>query len=263
MTCRHRRNRLAAPDPPAACLLFLERRAMVTVVMPARNEADVIESSVREWHHEVIAKIPGSRMIVVDDASTDTTGSILARLADELPELLVIRPPRRRGHGPSVCAGLRRADTEYVFHTDSDRQHVPSEFWMLWAERETADFVMGVRRKRADGRLRSGISAAMRIANAVVWQKWIRDANCPFKLMRRAALVEVLARIPDGFFIPMVAVSLLARKMGFGVKEIPVTHMPRQTGTPSLRGPATWLWLAPRCVWEMVRLRCSRMRPEK
>lgn len=235
---------------------------MVTIIMPARNEAEVIEASVREWHHEVITKIPGSRMIVVDDASTDATGSILSRLADEFPELLVMRSAVRRGHGPSVCAGLRRAGTEYVFHTDSDRQHVPSEFWMLWAEREEFDFVMGVRRKRADGLLRSGISAAMRLANAVVWQAWMQDANCPFKLMRRTALLQVLDKIPERSFIPMVAVSLLVRKMGLSVKEITVTHMPRRTGTPSLRGPAKWLWIAPRCVWEMVRLRCSARRPE-
>jgi hypothetical protein len=36
----------------------------------------------------------------------------------------------------------------------------------------------------------------MRFLNFLVWGVWIADANCPFKLMRRHALKNVLMRVP-------------------------------------------------------------------
>ncbi len=228
---------------------------MVTVVMPAHNEADIIEGSVREWYDGVIAKIPGAELLVVDDASTDETGTILSGLAESLRRLRVITSAVQRGHGPSVYAGLRQANTEYVFHTDSDRQHLPGEFWMLWNERSDCDFVVGVRTKRADGAVRSAIAMGMRLANLLIWGLWIRDANCPFKLMRVAPLRTILDRIPQDSFIPMIAVSILARKMKFRVREVPVTHLPRSGGSQSLKGAGKWLRIAPRCLSELLRLR--------
>src|ERR1035437_10673103 len=79
---------------------------MVTVLMPAYNEAEIIERSVREWYGEVTAKVPGSEIIVVDDCSTDDTEKILERLAVELRGLRPIRTPRNGGHGKALRFGF-------------------------------------------------------------------------------------------------------------------------------------------------------------
>lgn len=237
----------------------------VTIVMPAYNESEIIEDSVRRWHAEVIAKLPGARLVVVDDASSDDTGPILDRLIGELPGLGVIHSQKNQGHGPSVRIGLDSAETDYVFQTDSDLQHVPSEFWNLWNEREAWDFVVGVRSSRSDGLFRIVITRCMRLANFLVWGRWIRDANCPFKLMKREPMRRALAPIPSDSFIPMVLLSILIRKMDFRVKEMEVTHLPRPGGTPSLQGLTRWAGIAAHCMGEIVRLRFgwkSARRPE-
>lgn len=228
---------------------------MISIVMPAYNEADVIEASVREWYDEVIRRIEGSELIVVNDCSTDATGEILARLAKELPGLRPVQPARNGGHGKALLFGFKQVTQPWVFQTDSDRQHLPSEFWDFWRVREQYDFVFGVRRSRADGPVRVVISSTMRVVNFALWGSWIRDANCPFKLMRAQALQSVLARVPGDTFIPMVMVSILARKMKFGVTEIVVTHEPRRGGTQSLRGLAKWVRVGTRCARELAALR--------
>jgi glycosyltransferase involved in cell wall biosynthesis len=230
---------------------------MLTVVMPAYNEQDIIETSVREWHDEVVARIPGARLLVVDDCSRDRTGEILARLARELPALQAVRTPANCGHGPAVRFGLDLALTEWVFQTDSDRQHLPAEFWQLWNLRENADFVLGRRRSRADGSFRRFVTATLRLAVFLVFQTWIQDANCPFKLMRRGPLTTVLARIPKQVFIPMVMVSILARKFGFRVLEVEITHLPRKGGSQSLKGLLRWLRVGTLCFFQVLRLRLS------
>jgi dolichol-phosphate mannosyltransferase len=230
---------------------------MVSVVMPAYNEEDIIEPSVREWYDEVIAKQGDSELIVVDDCSKDGTGKVLDHLAAELPALRVLRPPKNGGHGKAVQLGLKSATREWVFQTDSDRQHVPAEFWELWEQRQDVDFVFGIREQRRDGGFRVFITRSMRLLNFAIWGIWIPDANCPFKLMRRDPMAQVLAKIPADSFIPMVCLSILARRMKFRVREQIVTHLPRRGGQQSLKGMMRWLKVSWNCAGELLRLRLS------
>ena len=153
--------------------------------------------------------------------------------------------------------GLLSAQGDFVFQTDSDRQHDPEDFWRLWARREEADFVMGVREQRADGRVRVVVTSVMRLLNFAVWQVWIKDANCPFKLMRREAMHRVLSRIPEDSFIPMVMLSILARRERFRVVEEYVRHRPRTAGEQSLKGVVKWVKVGARCASQLIRLRAT------
>lgn len=229
----------------------------LSIVMPAYNEGEHIETCVQEWYDGVVSRVPNAEIIVVDDCSRDDTGARLAALSGRLPGLRVLRTAANGGHGPALRFGLDRARGEFVFHTDSDRQHTPDDFWSLWERRATADFVFGVRDHRADGALRSGISATMRVLNLILWGCWIADANCPYKLMRRSALEQVLSVIPTATFIPMVMVSVIARRAGFRVSEAHVRHFPRLAGQQSLRGLLKWARVGRRCVAELVALRAA------
>jgi dolichol-phosphate mannosyltransferase len=230
---------------------------VVTLVMPAYNEADVIEASVREWHEEVVDRLPGSEILVVDDCSADLTPLILQRLSRELAGVRFVRAERNGGHGNALRLGFQHAAQEYVFQTDSDRQHLPSDFWNLWNKRAFYDFVFGVRTSRADGRFRVFITRTMRLVNFILWGVWISDANCPFKLMRRDALLAVLEKVPRGSFIPMVMVSILSRRMGFNTAEVPVAHLARKAGSQSLKGVLRWLHVCALCFRQLLNLRLS------
>ena len=228
---------------------------MLSIVMPAYNEEEIIERTVREWYEEVISRIPGSELIVVNDCSKDKTGEVLARLAKDTPGLRPLTPERNGGHGRALRHGFDRASQEWVFQTDSDRQHIPSDFWKLWEQRETTDFVLGVRSSRADGPVRVFITTVMRLTNFVVWGLWIRDANCPFKLMRRQAMEKVLMCIPRDSFIPMVMLSIICRKMNYRVREVVVEHLPRRGGEQSLSGLWKWIKVGSRCLRQLLALR--------
>ncbi len=125
----------------------------------------------------------------------------------------------------------------------------------LWEQRETTDFVLGVRSSRADGPVRVFITTVMRLTNFVVWGLWIRDANCPFKLMRRQAMEKVLMCIPRDSFIPMVMLSIICRKMNYRVREVVVEHLPRRGGEQSLSGLWKWIKVGSRCLRQLVALR--------
>lgn len=232
---------------------------MVAVLMPAYNEEEIIEKTVQDWHDEVTSHIPGAELIVVNDCSKDRTGAVLANLSTRIPELRVLTPPANGGHGKALRYGFDHlildAKQDWVFQTDSDQQHLPSDFWRLWDQRDAFDFVLGVRSKRADGPVRMFITSVMRLTNFLAWGLWIRDANCPFKLMRLSALENVLRRVPRNAFIPMVMVSIICRKMGYRVTEVVVEHLPRTGGEQSLSGLWKWIKVGSRCLHELLGLR--------
>src|SRR5690606_29017836 len=67
-----------------------------------------------------------SRVIVVNDGSTDTTREVLARYAD----LRVIHLPRNRGKGNALRIGFNEAirqGYDYAITIDSDGQHFPDD----------------------------------------------------------------------------------------------------------------------------------------
>lgn len=95
-----------APNEPAPT-------ATTFAVIPARNEAAVIESAVRSVLDQ---DLPNLRVIVVNDRSTDATGQILDRLAIENPRLTVYHvtesqiPAGWLGKNYAIALGVRRAD---------------------------------------------------------------------------------------------------------------------------------------------------------
>jgi glycosyltransferase involved in cell wall biosynthesis len=233
---------------------------MLSVVMPAYNEAPLIEASVREWYDAVIAKLPDAELLVVDDCSTDGTGPVLEAMRGELPRLRVLRLGTNVGHGPAVRHGLEAATAAFVLQTDSDRQHAPEDFWRLWARRDEADFIFGVRAQRADGAVRAMVAKGLRVVNLLVWRHWIADANCPFKLMAREPMRSILDEIPRDAFIPMVMLSVLARYRGCRVLEVEVRHFPRPAGQPSITGLMKWGRVGWQCSRELLALRIGARR---
>lgn len=120
----------------------------VSVLIPARNEAAVIEGSVRAALAEPVAEV-----LVCDDGSTDGTGAILAGLAREDARLRVISgralPPGWVGkpHALHQLAGL--ATGEVLLFVDADTVLAPGAVARLAGV--GADVVTALPRQRIGG----------------------------------------------------------------------------------------------------------------
>lgn len=99
----------------------------LSVLVPAHNEALVIEGTVRALVEQTY---PHDRyeIIVVNDGSTDETGAILTRLSAEFTQLVVHDvPPGEGGRGKSrtLNVGLRRARGSVIAVFDADNTAEP------------------------------------------------------------------------------------------------------------------------------------------
>ncbi len=86
----------------------------VSFIVPALNEEVVVEGVIRDIWATVDARIATYEIILIDDGSSDRTGEIMQRLADELPHVRLIRNGRNIGLGGSYQKGVKEARLEYV-----------------------------------------------------------------------------------------------------------------------------------------------------
>jgi chlorobactene glucosyltransferase len=99
----------------------------LSVIIPARNEEEVIERCVRSILRSTYAPL---EILVVDDRSTDRTAAVVERLAAEDPRVRLVRgePLPEGWYGkPWACVqGSRAATGELLCFTDADTTHEPA-----------------------------------------------------------------------------------------------------------------------------------------
>jgi glycosyltransferase involved in cell wall biosynthesis len=207
--------------------------AELWVVVPVYNEGPALETAVREWAAAVQAICPGAVFCVVDDGSTDETAAVLDGLAAAFPALQVLRQANA-GHGQACVNGYRaavQAGARWVLQVDSDGQCDSRHFSALWQSRGHAAAVLGRRRRRQDGLVRTGISRALSLVIFTATGVWVRDANSPYRLMRADALAAALPRVPETVYLANILVALILQRAG-GITWIDVGFRPRIRPAP-------------------------------
>ena len=189
--------------------------ALISVVVPAYNEEEVLE----EFHRRVGAVLEAldddAEFVFVDDGSADSTADIMRRLASEDPRVRAVILSRNFGHEAAIEAGLRAARGDAVIVMDADLQDGPDILPRLVAAwREGAGVVYAVRTERKEGRfLRSAFSSFYRLAEKVMSIDLPRDAG-PFSLMDRR-VVNVLNAMPEkGRYFPGLRAFAGFRQVG-------------------------------------------------
>lgn len=211
------------------------KRTGLSIVMPVYNEEEVIARVVRTYYDEIILKIDDSEFIVVDDCSRDNTHNILDKLKKQLPRLKVLKTPVNGGHGRTIRMGYEAAEKADVFQVDSDNQFEPGDFWKLYALKDDYDFILGFRKVRLDPSTRQVLTKIVRTMNFIFFGVWIKDANCPFRLIKKTVLNRLFERFIDREVgAPNIMISILAKKQSITMTEIPVTHYRRKTGMVSM-----------------------------
>jgi len=205
------------------------------IIMPVYNEAASIEETVRKIKTEILDKIPGSRLMVIDDGSSDGTEKILDQLAREFREVISVFHQPNRGHGPAIYSGMEKAKAEWLFLLDSDNQIELLDFYKLWEKKEQADLLLGKRVNRHDPWVRIYLSKIIRYFLRFFLGVSLYDANVPFKLFKSSLWDEVKRFIPPDTLAPSLFLAAAAKKFGYRILEVEVKHYPRRAGKSSLK----------------------------
>jgi glycosyltransferase involved in cell wall biosynthesis len=224
----------------------------ISAVLPAYNEEAIIERTVRHVADVLSGLASDFEVIVTNDGSRDNTAAVLADLQRRAPDLhlLVVTHEHNRGYGAAVASGFDAAGKDLVFLTDGDKQFGVAELReFLPAMDGQTDLVIGWRRNRADPPLRKANALGWKLLVNLLFGYTARDVDCAFKLFRRRVWQSMTVNSRGATFSAEFLIK--ARRLGFHVKEQPVSHFPRTAGSPTGARPAVIV----RAFVELFRLR--------
>ena len=188
----------------------------VSIIIPAYNEADRIEETVR-------SVLPfAKQLIVIDDGSKDET-ALEARNAGAR----VVRLNRNMGKGWAVKAGFLLSKGEILLLLDADLGSSAREALSLIPPviNGEADMTIADLPKR-----RGGFGLVLALSRFGVKLFTGRDMKSPIS-GQRALRREVLEGFPwERRFGFETALTIYALRKGYRVKEIPLNLMHRRTG---------------------------------
>jgi uncharacterized membrane protein YbhN (UPF0104 family) len=209
-------------------------------VLPARDESASLPGVLRS----IAASAPaGSRVVVVDDGSTDSTATIAAAHG-----AVVVSHETTRGLGAALRSGLQAArslNARAAVYLDADGEYDPGDAAKLLAPIEVgdADYVLGSRfRGHIEGMplYRWAGNYCFSLLLSVLCGCWISDGQTGFRAFSRRAL-DVAEIVHDYNYAQVLTMDLLHK--GMRLKQVPVSYRRRREGR-SFISPQ-YLWRVP------------------
>ena len=205
---------------------------LVSVVIPALNEAESIEACVRRSIETMESHGIRGEVIVADNGSDDGTPE-LARAAGAR-----VIHEQRKGYGSAYLAGFASAQGRYIVMGDADETYDFREIArFIEPLEEGADLVMG---SRLQGTIHPGAMPWLHryVGNPVLtgvlnlfFRTGVSDAHCGMRAFRRDLLPRLDLRTTGMEFASEQVIR--SSKLGLDIREIPIEYHPR-TGESKL-----------------------------
>jgi dolichol-phosphate mannosyltransferase len=196
-----------------------------SIVIPARNEADSLADVVNELATVLAGQ--SFEIVVVDDGSTDTTGTVLRTLAGQYANLRHISHDQSCGKSAAILSGVRMARAEMICTLDGDGQNDPRAILALLAlaSEQGVALAAGQRVKHAHSSLKRIGSKLANSLRSRVLRDHTRDTACGLKAFRK----DVFLRLPYFDTMHRFLPALVLRE-GFEVRHLDVVDRPRRHG---------------------------------
>ncbi len=228
----------------------------ISAVLPAYNEEALIAATATSVASVLKDLVDDYEVIVVNDGSRDRTQEIVEALSEKDPHIRCVTHPVNRGYGEALRTGFSCATKELIFFTDGDRQFDIREIRRFLPEIAHADMVVGYRRPRRDPPIRLAYAWGWKLLVTTLFGYAARDIDCAFKLFRRTVWESIQVKSGGATFSAELLVR--ARRAGFRIVELPVTHLPREAGKPTGGNPKVIIRAFRELIWLRLHLGGSR-----
>lgn len=212
------------------------------VIIPTYNEKENIEKIIRT----VFSLKKEFHILIIEDNSPDGTANIVKQLMMEFKDKLFIEERKGKlGLGTAYIHGFRWAlknNYEYIFEMDADFSHNPNDLIRLYdaCVNQGADAAVGSRYV-SGGKVKNW--PVLRIlmsyfasvyARIVLWFN-VHDTTAGFMCYKSAVLKRIhLDDIKFTGYAFQIEMKYTASKLGFKIKEVPITFIDRQEGVSKM-----------------------------
>ncbi|OGG04327.1 hypothetical protein A2Z33_04230 [Candidatus Gottesmanbacteria bacterium RBG_16_52_11] len=211
----------------------------LSLVLACYNEEPIFRDSVRRIT-EILSETRLSwELIFVDDKSRDRTPDMIRALVASHPDWKALFHDVNTGRGKAVSDGMLVAAGTVVGYIDIDLEvapvYIPQMVRLIL--RRSADMVIGRRIYRTEAYtiLREIFSIGYRkLADFMVGTGSV-DSESGYKFMRRSLILPVLARTRHPHWFWDTEITVLARRAGIKIAELPVLFLRRHDKVSSVR----------------------------
>lgn len=170
-------------------------------------------------------------IIVVNDGSKDTTAEVVRGLSSVIANLKLIDNKENQGKGAIVRQGMLAAIGEYRLFTDADNSTSINQIEKMWIEFKNGyHIVIGSRDVKGavldppQPFLRKIIlGEGFKLLRKILVGLWkIQDTQCGFKCFTQEAAERIFPKCRINRFAFDPEILVLAQKMGYKTKEIPI-----------------------------------------
>jgi glycosyltransferase involved in cell wall biosynthesis len=211
--------------------------ATISAIMPACNEAENIVPAVEALASVLSDLASAWEIIVVDDGSQDGTADLVKELSQSRSQIRLARHQVNRGYGAALKTGIELAHHQLLFVMDADLQFDPAELQTLLPLAQKYDIVLGYRKRRREHLGRRFNARCWGTLMRCLFGLRVQDVNCAFKIFNGRVFDQI--SISSRGAMVCSEILILAKKLGYTIKELPVTHYPRKRGRPSGAKPKT------------------------
>lgn len=213
---------------------------LLSIVVPARDEAGCIASTVEHLHLELRLQNVPHEIVVVDDGSEDRTWEILLSLRGRIPQLCPVQNKGEHGFGRAVICGLQAMTGDAVVIVMADESDDCRDVVRYWEKlNEGWDCVFGSRFIKGGGVIDYPWLKLFvnRMANWLIRQLFrikLNDTTNAFKAYRREVIEGCYPLLAPHFNLT-VEIPLKAIIRGFTWTVIPITWRNRRSGVAKLK----------------------------
>ena len=185
-------------------------------------------------------------VLIIDDGSPDGTAEIVKELFNLYPGKLFLKERSGKlGLGTAYIMGFRYAldkGYQYIFEMDCDFSHNPNDLQKLYLACKTggADVAVGSRyvpggRIENWPALRVGISRGASFYTRLITWMPVKDPTAGFVCYTNKVLEAInLDQIVFVGYAFQIEMKFAAWKLGFNIKEVPITFIDRQLGVSKM-----------------------------
>jgi glycosyltransferase involved in cell wall biosynthesis len=200
----------------------------ISVVFPAYNEADALETAVEKVTRALNEFARSYEIIIAEDGSTDGTDKVAAILSERYSFIKHLHGEKRLGRGTALKNAFKKSNGKTIIYMDVDLATDVGQikFLVRAIEEEGYDFTIGSRMlsesKVERSRTRQITSKSYNFLVRALLGSKVKDHQCGFKAFRREVLMQLLDEVTARHWFWDTEILVRAFRKGYKIKEIPV-----------------------------------------
>ncbi len=234
----------------------------LSLILSCYNAAGYLDRNIQRLFDFLSGLHRSFELLVVEDASTDSSLAILRRLEAAFPGLVVLRNPANMGKGFSIRNGILNSSGRLIIFTDPDMAYSTDNLAAVLQRLEAGcPMVTGNRRLpdsfyTVNNRLVRYVYRRHRTGMAFNWlvRGFFglagRDTQSGLKGFQRQVAMELFERVHTNGFLFDVELFICAKRLGCKVEEIPV-HLTYQSDESTVAQLRYFVRLVP----ELIRIK--------